>query len=155
MTFYNGYSPQERRRKLRALHRLFPNRSHPYFQGPCHMCGDPTVPVAPHSEDYAEPFRWERPAVYALCARCHARLHRRFQEPEAWAAYKLHLLRGGYSSDLKDRPVIRELAKVTEALAAGRPIRLPLVRPVAAGPQWWEQLTIDPRCITASWPRPR
>src|SRR4030095_16309054 len=65
MNYYNGYSPKQRNKKLAALHRLYPNYSHPYYKPPCHLCGDATAEVQPHSEDYAEPFLWERPAV--LC----------------------------------------------------------------------------------------
>jgi hypothetical protein len=58
MNYYNGYSPKERSKKLAALHCLYPNYSHPYYKPPCHLCGDPTTEVQPHSEDYAEPFLW-------------------------------------------------------------------------------------------------
>jgi hypothetical protein len=68
MDYYNGYTPSERSRKLSRLHNWFPNRSHPYYSGACHMCGDPSSPVAPHGEDYSEPYLWERPAVYACAA---------------------------------------------------------------------------------------
>jgi hypothetical protein len=45
MNYYNGYSPKERNKKLAALHRLYPNYSHPYYKPPCHLCGDPTAEV--------------------------------------------------------------------------------------------------------------
>src|SRR5437016_2312493 len=101
MDFYNGYTPQEREKKLRAMHKVFPGRSHPYYSGPCDMCGDVNAKVAPHTEDYSEPYRWERPAEFALCATCHGRLHKRFKNPLAWEAYKRHVKRGGWGSDLK------------------------------------------------------
>lgn len=156
MDSYNGYSSRERNRKLRALHKEFPaERKHPYYSGPCHMCGDPASPVAPHGEDYSEPYRWERPAVYALCRTCHARLHKRFKTPHAWEAYKRHLRRGGYGSDLKLPSVGRELSRLAKALAAGVPFLLEPKRPAPSADAWWEALTIDPGSLTAPWARPR
>jgi hypothetical protein len=70
--------PRQRNKKLAALHRSYPNYSHPFYQPPCHLCGDPAAKVQPHSEDYAEDFRLERPAMYAVCFHCHRRLHGRF-----------------------------------------------------------------------------
>ena len=102
MNYYNGYSPEERERKLRASHRLWPAwRGHPCSRPPCHLCGDPQAIVQPHSEDYSEPYEWEPPFTYALCRPCHSRIHKRFSDPPSWLAYKLHLRRGGYGSDLK------------------------------------------------------
>lgn len=158
MDYYNGYTPQERNRKLRASYKVFPGRSHPYYQGPCHMCGDPSSPVEPHSEDYAEPYRWERPAEYALCKTCHGRLHKRFKSPFAWEAYKLHMRRGGYGSDLKSPPIARQVSQLAKALQRGVPFALaPLRQPrqPSASDAWWESLTIDPASLTAAWARPR
>ena len=41
MNSYNGYTTEEREKKLRALHRLYPKGSnpHPYYTAPCHLCG--------------------------------------------------------------------------------------------------------------------
>jgi len=127
--WYNGYSPQEREKMLREHHKQFPNHSHPYYSGPCHMCGDPHSPVAPHSEDYSEPFLWEQPAEYAVCKTCHGRIHKRFKFPFAWAAYKLHLRRGGYGSDLKSLSVARLLSRLAKALESGSGFRLEHLRP--------------------------
>jgi hypothetical protein len=156
MNHYNGYTPEERNRKLRAMHERFPNRSHPYYAGPCHMCGDPNCPVAPHSEDYSEPYLWEKPAVYALCKTCHGRLHKRFASPEAWEAYKRHLRRGGYGSDLK-RPVItREVSRLAKMLPVGNGFGLsPLRERQDAATPWWEILSTDVRVLTAPWARRR
>jgi hypothetical protein len=152
---YNGYSSQERDRKLRAMHKQFPNYSHPYYTGSCHMCGDPQHPVAPHSEDYSEPYRWERPAEYALCSTCHARMHTRFKNCFAWNAYKLHIKRGGYGADLKKPSVAREVKKLTRALEAQESIELQVLRPFVQSDLWWDQLTVDPASKTAAWARPR
>lgn len=158
MDFYNGYTPQERSRKLRASYTLFPNHSHPYYHGACHMCGDPSSPVEPHSEDYAQPYLWERPAEYALCKTCHGRLHKRFSRPFAWEAYKQHMRRGGYGSDLKLSSVGREVSKLAKALENGASFPLsPLgvAREPSAPSAWWESLTTGPASLTAAWARPR
>ena len=128
MNSYNGYTSQERSKKLAALHRRYPNNTHPYYQPPCHLCGDPSAKVQPHSEDYSEPFRWERPAIYAVCSHCHSRLHSRFKAPASWLAYKVHLRRGGFGSDLKTPNISRELTSLLRSIEAGHPIALPMVR---------------------------
>lgn len=158
MDHYNGYTPFERNRKLRALHKAYPGRSHPYYLGACHMCGDPHSPVAPHGEDYSEPYKWERPAVFALCATCHGRLHKRFKSPFAWEAYKRHLRRGGYGSDLKAMPSVgRQVRKLAKALEEGKHIPLGPIqdRRLSDVHAWWESLTTDPASLTASWARAR
>lgn len=137
------------------MHRAFPNHSHPYYRGPCQMCGDPNVPVEPHDEDYSTPYLWEQPAMYAVCKRCHRQLHRRFEKPIAWKAYKLHLKRGGWSSDLNDSKIIAQLKSAEQALALGQPAALPSLRPSPAGPPWWDNLTTDPASLTAAAVRPR
>ena len=158
MDYYNGYTPQERNRKLRASYKIFPNRSHPYYKGVCHMCGDPDSPVEPHSEDYSEPYLWERPAEYALCKTCHGRLHKRFKSPYAWEAYKLHLRRGGYGSDLKAPPIARQIANLAKSLQSGSTFLLPQLsppRPPSSAEAWWEFLSINPEALTESWARVR
>jgi len=156
MNFYNGYTPQERNKKLAALHRLYPNYSHPYYQPPCHICGDPAAKVQPHGEDYAEPFRWERPAIYAVCSPCHTRLHGRFRSPASWLAYKAHLRRGGFGSDLKVPKISRELTRLAKSLEVGQPFSLsPLRQPHFSGSVWWEFLTTDPRFLDQPFAKPR
>jgi hypothetical protein len=155
MEWYNGYSPQERNKILRKLHKQFPNRSHPYYTGPCHMCGDPNTPVAPHTEDYSEPFIWDQPAEYAVCNICHSRIHRRFKSPFIWEAYKLHLRRGGYGSDLKSPHVARLVSKLAMALEVGDGFPLETLRSSPPTDIWWESLTTDPGSLTAAWARKR
>ncbi len=157
MQFYNGYTPQEREKKLRASYKAYPNRSHPYYQGPCHLCGDPSCAVEPHSEDYSIPYLWERPAEYAVCKCCHSRLHKRFRSPWAWAAYKIHLQRVGYGSDLKVGSISREVARLAKALETGRPFPLaPLPRDKdLTGDEWWQVLSVDPATLTSPTARPR
>lgn len=162
MEYYNGYTPQERDRKLRAMHKVFPRRSHPYYQGACDMCGDPDSPVAPHTEDYSEPYLWERPAEYALCNACHGRLHKRFNSetrPNAqfsWAAYKNHVARGGYGCDLKSPPVARQIRKLAAALQSDEGFALePLRHRASSRNSWWESLTTDPTSLKDPSFRPR
>jgi hypothetical protein len=148
MDFYNGYTPQEREKKLRAMHKAYPGRSHPYYSAPCHICWDSEAKVAPHSEDYSEPYLWERPAVYALCATCHGRLHKRFKNPFAWEAYKRHLKRGGVGADLKRPPIAREVGKLAKALSSNKPFNLAPLRPFDQPDLWWDRLSVDPRSLT-------
>lgn len=157
MDYYNGYSPQERNRKLRASYKVFPKHSHPFYSGACQLCGDPAGKVEPHSEDYSEPYFWDNPAEYALCKTCHSRLHKRFKSPQAWQAYLAHVRRGGYGSDLKTSPKIaREISKLAKAIQAGAPFPLPPLRPRSlTGDEWWEKLTLDPRSLTDPAARPR
>lgn len=113
------------------------------------MCGDPDSPVAPHTEDYSEPYLWEMPAEYALCNTCHLRLHRRFKSPFAWEAYTSHVRRGGYGSDLKIPKVARNIAKLAKALRDGESYELePLKGRARSSGTWWERLTVDPTSLT-------
>jgi hypothetical protein len=157
MDFYNGYSPQERNRKLRASYKAFPNRSHPLYSGPCQLCGNPACNVEPHTEDYSEPYLWTNPAEYGVCKTCHSRLHKRFRSPHAWLAYKAHVRRGGYGADLKTSArVCREVLEYARANALGISMILAPLRDRAfSGREWWEVLSLDPRTLTDSTARPR
>lgn len=125
------------------------------------MCGDADSPVEPHSEDYSEPYVWERPAEYALCRTCHGRLHKRFGSRHGWEAFKMHLRRGGYGSDLKEPRVAREILNLAKSLGRERDGPEPSLSPLPTGRQtpspqaWWEALSSDPESLTASWARPR
>jgi len=155
MNFYNGYTPAERNKKLRASYKVFPNRSHPCYRGPCGICGNASAPVEPHTEDYSEPYRWEPPAEYPVCKRCHGRLHQRFNDPFAWAAYKLHLKRGGHGADLQAGKTAREVKTAALALSRGESPQLSALRPFDGTGRWWDALTVDPDSLTAGWARPR
>jgi hypothetical protein len=157
MNYYNGYSPKERARKLDASHRRWRSRSeHPCSKPPCHLCGDPAAKVQPHSEDYSEPYEWEPPYTYALCERCHKRIHTRFANPAGWFAYKSHLRRGGYGSDLGSPKIAREVHRLAKALESGRPFSLaPIRQRILTGSEWWERLSTDPRTLDHPWARPR
>lgn len=155
---YNGYTPQEREKKLRRSYQVYPNRTHPLYQGrQCQLCGDPDCKVEPHSEDYSQPYLWENPAEYAVCKTCHSRLHKRFKSPAAWSAYKAHLRRGGYGSDLKTGSIARDVAQLAKAPATENPHSLsPLPRSKnLTGREWWEILSIDAKSLTDPAARPR
>jgi hypothetical protein len=156
MEFYNGYTPQERAKKLRASYKVYPKRTHPLYRGPCQMCDNPETAVEPHTEDYSEPYRWENPAEYAVCKTCHSRLHKRFKSPFAWEAYKRHVRRGGYGADLKVSRIGSEVSKLAKALEARSPFPLaPMRQKVLTGSEWWEQLSLDPNTLTNPSARPR
>jgi hypothetical protein len=155
---YNGYSSQERAAKYRVLKRFWAAGEGPSHQGSCMLCGDSTSSVEPHSEDYAKPYRWEPPAMYWLCRHCHrAKLHNRFSDPIGWEAFKAHVRRGGYASDLQRYGVRREVERYRDALVAGKPGELPKLResPEAHGTPWWELLSVDERTLTDRSARPR
>jgi len=159
MNCYNGYSGQERNRKQAAANREFVKgvKDHPCSTPPCMMCGDPDSKVAPHSEDYSKPYFFEPPYEYAVCTMCHSRIHRRFASPASWEAYKMHLRRGGYGSDLKPGSVADMVKKLTRTLEAGSEFALPpLPRDKnLSATEWWEQLSVDPRFIDDPSARPR
>ena len=155
---YNGYTSKERERKLRASYKEFPNRSHPLYRHPeCQLCGDIHCRVEPHTEDYSVPYLWDNPAEYAVCKTCHNRIHRRFKAPAAWEAYRQHVRRGGYGSDLKVAGNAREIATLAKALTASiKAEALRILRPRnLSGTEWWEQLSTDPRTLTDPAARPR
>ncbi len=121
---YNGFSGSERLAKLREMHRKFPNRSHPYYRGPCDMCGNSDSPVMPHSEDYSRPYRWERPWMYAVCRTCHYHLHMRFRRPWAWSEH---------TSNIKEIKgiAIRGVSSATSSTKS------------FCEAEWWEKLSLS------------
>src|SRR5438045_3878516 len=109
MESYNGFSPNERDANGAALRKALRDRSVPVPSGDCALCGDPNAVLEYHYEDYSKPYRWTRPAAYPLCRHCHRnKLHKRFANPKQWEAFKEHIRRGGYASDLRDRAIKQE-----------------------------------------------
>jgi hypothetical protein len=157
MDSYNGYSPRERMRKLRALIGAMEDDLVKDSYPPCQLCGDPEVACAYHSEDYSEPYRWRPPAMYSVCDACHARLHSRFKRPESWEIFKAHLRRGGYASDTRVPEIAREIARYRAAKRRGESPRLGLLHKYrrTRSTEWWARLTLDPRAKTMRWARPR
>jgi hypothetical protein len=136
MDWYNGYSPNERNAMGRAPSP--PDARKP----PCAMCGDPTpAKMQTHAEDYSMPYRWEAPAAYPVCLRCHSRLHARFDSPQRWRSFLQFLRRGWYAREVSSGDLARH-ARLGEAFE-WRP--LPHDPPMRTGDSawWWESLTLD------------
>jgi hypothetical protein len=147
---YNGYKGRERDRKAGARRRRRAEGLPAHPRGPCAICGDPTVTLEAHAEDYSLPYRWEPPAEYALCRTCHKnKLHKRFSNPSDWEAWKAHIRRGGRSSDLAKPHIAAELRAYKAALKKGTPFALRQLRPpVMTGFEWWERVRMDRRSLT-------
>ena len=145
---YNGYSAEARDKKFKILKQLIGKGLLPLASGPCALCGDPDSPVEYHSEDYGEPFLWTPPAMYVLCRNCHRdKLHKRFWRQEAWLAFIAHVRRGGYSKDLKDRNIKKEVDAYRQALANGGTFTLSELRPYkrVIGQEWFAKLSLEAR----------
>ncbi|MBW7907352.1 MAG: hypothetical protein H3C50_00295 [Kiritimatiellae bacterium] len=157
--WYNGYSPEERNKKLALANQKLAAGELPEATGPCMLCGDPDALVEYHSEDYGEPFLWEPPAVYSLCQTCHRfKLHGRFARPEDWETYLAHIRRGGYARDLKEADVAAELMAYRKALQRGSsPAPLKTLRPYKGivGEEWFARLRMDKESLTDPTARPR
>lgn len=154
---YNGYTSKERDKKYQEYKRLRGLGLTPPEVGPCQLCGDPTVPVEAHSEDYSLPYEFGPPAEYMICGSCHYWLHARFGKPAAWMQFKSHLSRGGYAREFSSPAVSRERAAALSAVDNGttyqwHAIEGRIPRPTGS---WWEHLSVDPQSKTASWARPR
>jgi hypothetical protein len=157
MQSYNGYTPQERMKKSRALVDAWLSGRVQEPWPPCQLCGDPDVTCDSHSEDYSEPHKWRPPAMYSLCGACHARLHKRFTRPDLWEDFKAHVRRGGYARDLReDAAVIREFGAYRKARARGAHVELSQLRPRRTKSKgWWDKLSVDLKILTARSARPR
>jgi hypothetical protein len=145
MDCYNGFKPNERIRKGRAVRKA---RAFGVITpaAACMLCGDPAAPLELHSEDYSQPYKFTPPAAHWLCIACHRNnLHRRFDNPNRWEIFLAHVRRGGYASDLRDPIIRREVQKYGAAAVRGQASVLPRLRRALAAPRWWEQLTRDPR----------
>jgi hypothetical protein len=88
-----------------------------------------------------------------VCFPCHTRLHRRFKSPASWLAYKVHVRRGGFGSDLKIPKYSRELTRLARSIEAGHSVSLPVLR--RSDPPWWESLTVNLDSLDGSFARPR
>ena len=143
MEDYNGFSGRERTANGAALLKAIRAGLIPLPSGPCSLCDDPGAKVEYHSENYATPYSWTAPAAYVVCMACHRnKLHKRFSDPVKWEAYKEHVRRGGYASDLKQPDVAREFKAHVAARRAGGAVELHQLRPYPHkfGSQWWEKL---------------
>ncbi len=148
MHWYNGFSPKEQNAKNWALRKAIKAGTVSRPSGPCALCGDPNVPVEYHSEDYSKPYCWHPPAAYELCRHCHRlKLHKRFTNPGMWNAFKAHVRRGGYASDLTSTPAVRREFETYRSVPRGERMELRPLRRYhgVVREEWWEQLaTIRP-----------
>ena len=150
MNYYNGYSGSERDAKLKAQHARVSRGCPSHPQGPCAICGDRQVELEAHDEDYSQPYKWEPPAQYAVCHRCHMRLHNRFRNPEVWEAHKEHVRQGGRANEDAKFNVVRNAIRGRDfsTLALSSPTRV-------MGHLWWEALSTDPKTLHDPAARPR
>jgi hypothetical protein len=83
---YNGFNHDQRMKGYRWLQGEYAagRRARPIR---CDACGQTEGPIDAHSESYAEPFG-AHIGRFGLCYRCHMTIHTRFNNPEAWHAYK-------------------------------------------------------------------
>jgi len=89
---YNGFDHGQRMKGYRWLQREYAagRRARPTV---CDACGQIEGPIEAHSESYAAPFG-EHIGRFGLCYRCHMAIHTRFNNREAWEAYKHHVALG-------------------------------------------------------------
>lgn len=146
MKWYNGFSPEDRGRMVGETRRKSASGELPPLSGPCALCGEEQGKFQYHSEDYTEPWSWEPPATYVTCKSCHSRLHKRFDDPMGWEAFKAHIRRGGTSTELQDPAHRAEVLAVREAVRKGQPVpHLQVLRSREIPPDiWWEHLSPDP-----------
>jgi hypothetical protein len=137
MNSYNGFSGKEREAKLRAQHALNRRPDHPPATR-CSICDDPAEPLEAHDEDYSKPYVWEPPAQYAVCHKCHSRIHARFRNPKLWEAHKAHVKRAGYASEQAEFETLRaqQLSSAATSIQTIRHRNL-------TGSEWWEKLTLE------------
>ena len=93
----------------------------------CGACGQTEGPIEAHSQSYAAPFG-DHIGRFGLCYRCHMAIHTRFNNREAWEAYKLTDLDGpNLPPDRQELPAVRhgELAEQAQGRAVQtRPVRV-------------------------------
>ena len=146
-SWYNGYSPKERDEKFRELKRLINTGKLKPAKGPCDLCCDPNVDVEYHDEDYGKPYIWTKPALLSLCKHCHRiKLHKRFKNTSNWNIYLAHIRRGGYSKDLKDITIKKELKEFElnkiNSLKKLRPYKKNIEK------EWFANLRMDLESLT-------
>jgi hypothetical protein len=89
---YNGFDHDQRMKGYRWLQREYAagRRARPTV---CDACRQAEGPIDAHSEDYSAPFG-DHIGRFGLCYRCHMAVHTRFNNREAWEAYKHHVALG-------------------------------------------------------------
>jgi len=156
--WYNGYSAKERDYKYKILLKMIRKGEISPATGPCMLCNDPSVSVEYHDEDYSEPFIWEPPALLCLCRCCHRnKLHKRFNNHSSWEAFKAHVRRGGYASDMKVNSIKKEVRACQASIEENKPYSLKKLRPYVGnyGNEWFESIPMDPDSLNDPNSRPR
>jgi hypothetical protein len=141
---YNGFTGKERDANGAALLKAIIAGKVAAPSGPCAMCGAMEGKFDYHAEDYSKPYSWLPPAAYPMCTGCHRqKLHKRFASPEKWEAFKAHVRRGGYASELKVKEIAHEIDQYVAAQRAGIAFPLRSLRPYphVVGTEWWAQLS--------------
>jgi hypothetical protein len=157
---YNGYTWKQREAILREEKRLLKvgdlePLAYLFSKAACEICADP-VAKQWHSEDYSVPYIFAPPASFALCATCHLRLHKRFNERADWLVFLAHIRAGGYGKEFTGLHSLAQRKTWQSQVTNSQPISLPAVRErTLDGSEWWQHLTLDPESLDAPWARPR
>lgn len=153
MGWYNGYPQKQRDAKYKVLVQALRDGSLTPYSGPCMLCGDPEVPVEPHSEDYSSPFLWDPPGMFWLCTHCHKnKLHGRFRNPSLWKAFLAHVRRGGYAREWLEPTLQREIRVFRAALQRIETAHLATIRHRDIQDAWWEKLSTERQTLTSDRP---
>jgi hypothetical protein len=117
---YNGFDHDQRMRGYRWLQREYAagRRARPTV---CDACGQTEGPIEAHSESYAEPFG-AHIGRYGLCYRCHMAIHTRFNNRDAWEAYKHHVALGRIFHPI-GKSFVRFCRETLERKGAGVPFK--------------------------------
>lgn len=87
MSYYNGFSPQERMKGFRLVKKAIAEGKIPEAKTlGCCLCGQKSGIIMYHSEDYSLDKIVGQ--VRPLCWTCHMMLHSRFRHPKSWTKYK-------------------------------------------------------------------
>lgn len=158
---YNGYSWEQRegilkeRKSLERAGTIGP-LSYLLEKGPCEVCADTVGEIEWHSEDYSPPYSFSPPATLNICAVCHLRLHKRFNQPHEWTVYLEHIKGGGYGREFVKLYPQRQRRFWIEQISQRLPVEVPTLRSrQLTGAEWWLRLTLDPESLVAPWARPR
>lgn len=152
---YNGYTWLERNR-ISVHYKQRKLEGFSFVADACEICGDPDLPPDSwHSEDYSPPYLLAAPATYAVCKACHNRIHKRFNAPDEWRLYLLHLLAGGFGREFVQLHSLPQRRIWQGQIGQGYGVSMAPIRPRQSGPHWWEELTLDPESLVAAWARPR
>lgn len=141
--YYNGYSPNERSRRVRSLRKEHGTVRPISSAEVCEICGDPEGPFDYHSEDCSWPYRR---TGYCLCRVCHRqKLHRRFASPDNWATFCAHVGRGGFGRETAVPAIKAELKEYQKAIKTGLPPGPlePILGRSNRKRGWWAGLTCD------------